>query len=275
MKIASVKIIDWDEPQLFKIKGDEEFGEIKKGRRVVVRLDYESEDVGTVLSINDIDENISPENSLENKEGNLILRNLKQEEFLKLKDIENEEQECLAYCQECVKNLGLEMKLAGVHLSFDNQKIIFAFTAEGRIDFRELVKMLTRRFKKAIRMHQIGIRDEAKLVGSLGMCGRTLCCKKFLKTLASVNSEAAEIQQIAHRGADRISGICGRLMCCLNYEKDGYKKLADSMPAIDSYVRFEGKKCKVLGWHVLKKTVDIALDENTTLEVEIGKLKTV
>lgn len=268
MRIAEVKITEWDGIQAFKLPtvfNDE----LKNGDRVIVNLEFDTQDAGIVENIKEDDGNCD----FENQEENYIIRKVIPDDIETIKNNASNNREYLRYCKECLHDLKLNMKLVGAHLTFDGQKIIFAFTAEGRIDFRELVKLLNRQFRKSIRMHQIGIRDEAKIVGELGHCGRKLCCKSFLKELSSVNSESAEAQQIAHRGAERISGICGRLMCCLNYEKDGYKKLAEKFPEIGAMVKYEGKKFEVKGWHLLKQTVDLQIDEQTTLEVEIGKIE--
>lgn len=266
MKIAKVKINNWDAPQLYKLQDVS----AAKGNYAIVK-DLDVEDIGLIMDVflsEKIDEKILKE--IGDKE---VLRKVSEDDIVNIKSNENEKKEFLAYCKNCVENLGLKMKIVDAHYSFDRAKIVFAFTAEGRVDFRELVKMLNRQFKKSIRMQQIGIRDEAKIVGKLGMCGRRLCCKNFLKELASVNSEAAEIQQIAHRGAERLSGICGRLMCCLNYEKETYKSLSKNLPELDTTVKYEGKEYKVIGRNILKQTLNLKIDKETTIEVPAGDVK--
>ncbi|MFH0856829.1 MAG: regulatory iron-sulfur-containing complex subunit RicT [bacterium] len=263
MRIAEIKINQWDGIQAFKFSPAFN-GDLKQGDYAIIGLELDAEDAGIV-------ENIREDGEEYLCEQGEILRKAGKEDMEVIINNEAGRASYLKYCKECVHELKLNMKLVDARLTFDGQKIIFAFTAEGRVDFRELVKLLNRQFRKSIRMHQIGIRDEAKIVGEIGSCGRKLCCKTFLKELSSVNSESAEAQQIAHRGADRISGICGRLMCCLNYEKDGYKKLAENYPEVGAFVKYEGKKFQVKGWHLLKQTLDLKIDENTTLEVEIGK----
>lgn len=268
MRIAEVKITEWDSPQIFELK--EELGEIKKGDYVIIEdtLNNTSE-LGEVSDIKEIEKK-----EILKEDGNsCIKRKAKQNDLADFKSLQENKKQYFEYCHECMGNLNLEMKLVDVYVSYDGQRIIFAFISEGRVDFRELVKMLNRRFRKSIRMHQIGIRDEAKVTGNLGVCGRDLCCRKFLKELASVSSEAAEVQQISHRGADRISGICGRLMCCLNYEKEGYKELSSKLPPIGSKVTYEGKAYDVLGWNVLKQSVNLKMDDGTRIEVEVGKVK--
>ena len=179
-----------------------------------------------------------------------------------LKKVNNskEKEEALKICRGLVKKYGLPMKLVDVCLSYDDSKMIFAFIAESRVDFRELVKDLTRHFNRNIRMQQIGIRDEAKIVGDYGHCGKPLCCRGFLNDLVSITSDMAELQQCAHRGSDRISGICGRLMSCLSYEEKGYKELSRKMPPIGAKVAVNGKKGVIIGHNTLKQSVNVKFD---------------
>jgi len=197
-----------------------------------------------------------------------------------LKKLPNEKQKKkdFTYCKKIIEKYQLPMKLVDVHYSFDDARITFPFIADSRIDFRELVKDLTKHFSRSIRLQQIGIRDEARFCGDFGHCGRSLCCGKFLGDLNSITSEMAELQQCVHRGSERISGVCGRLMCCLAYEEDGYKKLAENLPLIDGQVKVEGRKGRVLARYILKQTVKVLLDEGNgeaggVVEVEAGKVK--
>ncbi|MFH0779675.1 MAG: regulatory iron-sulfur-containing complex subunit RicT [Parcubacteria group bacterium] len=175
-------------------------------------------------------------------------------------------------CRRLIKKTNLPIKLVDAHFSFDDTRITFAFIADGRVDFRELLKELNRHFKKNIRLQQLGIRDEIKMSGDTGYCGRNLCCQSFYKELGNVTSDLAEMQQVAHRGPDRLSGVCGRLKCCLTFEKDLYNELAAKMPAVGSKIKTTHGKGEVIGWHVLKQTVDVLLeDKETILEVPIEK----
>lgn len=168
-----------------------------------------------------------------------------------------EKEKALELCKKLIDKLELPIKLVDVNFSFDGSKITFAFIADTRIDFRELVKDLTRHFNKTIRMQQIGIRDEAKIMGDCGRCGKPLCCRGFLRELSSITSDMADLQQCAHRGSERLSGICGRLMCCLAYEQKGYEELGEKMPPIGAKVDVDGKKGVVVGHHILKQSVDV------------------
>ena len=189
---------------------------------------------------------------------------------------EKEKKETMAYCKKIIIENKMPMKVVDVYFSFDGSKITFAFIADGRIDFRDLVKDLTKHFNRTIRLHQIGIRDEAKLIGGYGHCGLQLCCNRFLNNLFSITSEMAENQQVVHRGSDRISGTCGRLMCCLAYENIGYQELAKNLPPIGKRVRVSGKYGVVVGHNILKQSVKVefpADKENgkTVVEVDVNK----
>lgn len=170
---------------------------------------------------------------------------------------EDKKKEALVYCQELVEKYNLPMKLVDIHFALGGSRMNFAFAAEGRVDFRQLVKDLTAHFNTSIRLTQIGARDEARVNGDCGHCGRNLCCQKFIKDFSSITSEMAEVQQVVHRGSDRISGMCGRLMCCLSYEYDGYQELAKKLPPIGAKVNVDGQRGEVLGHHVLKQSVDV------------------
>ncbi|MEA1936753.1 MAG: regulatory iron-sulfur-containing complex subunit RicT [Patescibacteria group bacterium] len=173
---------------------------------------------------------------LESAEVKKINVDAKTEECLKITrkvtsiDIETIEKnkqkskEAIDVCKNLVRECGLFMKIVGVHFSFDGGKITFLFIAEKRVDFRDLVRMLSKRFQKSIRLQQVGSRDEARGIGGFGVCGRELCCAKFLGSLKSVTTEDAKVQQIGQRGSDRISGLCGRLKCCLGFEAEQYRE---------------------------------------------------
>ena len=190
---------------------------------------------------------------------------------------QKEKEKAFEFCRQMIIKRDLPMKLVDVVFSFTGNRINFAFIADGRVDFRDLVKDLTGHFSKQIRLTQIGIRDEARLAGDYGHCGRPLCCKKFIKDFSSVSSEMAEAQQVVHRGSERISGCCGRLMCCLQYEYQGYKDLAEKMPDIGQKVNVDGKKGIVAGVHILKQSVEVEFkdekDGKIIIEVDLNRHK--
>jgi len=170
----------------------------------------------------------------------------------------NDYDEMLNYCRTLVRLHNLPMKIVGVHCSYDKTHVKFAFVADGRVDFRDLVKELIQHFKKSVILYQLGVRDEAKICGDIGRCGnQQLCCGRFLHTIGGVTSDMTDVQQVAHRGSERLSGQCGRLMCCLKYEEEGYRKLVKDLPAIGAKLKYENMAAEVIGWHTLKKSVDL------------------
>ncbi len=192
------------------------------------------------------------------------------DKFAKLQG--QDKQKAFLFCKDLIRKLNLEMKLVDVFYSLDRKRLTFAFTADGRIDFRELVKLLAKEFHCAIRLQQIGVRDETRFSSDIGICGQQTCCTRFLKELGNVNSDFAELQQISHRGAERLSGICGRLACCLKYEQKVYEELSKDFPKIGANVILKtGVKAEVVGWNVLQKQiiVEIKTDDSNDVSANI------
>lgn len=163
-------------------------------------------------------------------------------------------------CQDKIKDHNLKMKLVDVEYTFDRNKIIFYFTAEGRVDFRELVKDLASIFRTRIELRQIGVRDEAKMLGGIGPCGRILCCSSFLGDFEPVSIKMAKDQNLS-LNPTKISGLCGRLMCCLKYEHDNYESAKDSLPTVGKLVITSYGTGKVLGLNVNDRTAKVQLFE--------------
>lgn len=177
-------------------------------------------------------------------------------------------------CLEKIKKHKLEMKLIEAEYTFDNNKVLFYFTADGRIDFRELVKDLASVFKTRIELRQIGVRDETKIVGGIGICGRELCCNKHLSEFAPVSIKMAKEQNLS-LNPTKISGVCGRLMCCLSYEQETYEYLNSKLPNVGDIVKtIDGKKGEVQSVNVLRQKVKliVTLDDDTK-EIEEYKLE--
>lgn len=167
-------------------------------------------------------------------------------------------------CTEKIIEHHLDMNLVDVEYTFDRNKVIFYFTAEGRIDFRNLVKDLAAQFKTRIELRQIGVRDEAKLLGGIGPCGRILCCSSFLGDFEPVSIKMAKDQNLSLNPA-KISGLCGRLMCCLKYENDHYEEAKRKLPDIGEEVYTEYGRGKVVGLNILETLVQIEMYENSTV----------
>lgn len=168
--------------------------------------------------------------------------------------------EALKLCQEKIVEHQLEMKLVDVEYTFDRNKIIFYFTAEGRVDFRELVKDLAFVFRTRIELRQIGVRDEAKMLGGIGPCGRILCCSTFLGDFEPVSIKMAKDQNLSLNPV-KISGLCGRLMCCLKYENDNYESAKEDLPDIGQQVLTPMGNGRVVGLNVLERLVQVDLPE--------------
>lgn len=177
------------------------------------------------------------------------------------------EKEALKICQEKIRKHELEMKLIDAEYTFDNNKVLFYFTADGRIDFRNLVKDLAAVFKTRIELRQIGVRDETKIVGGIGICGRALCCNTFLSEFAPVSIKMAKEQNLS-LNPTKISGVCGRLMCCLKNEEETYEYLNSRLPVVgDSVQTDDGFRGDVQSVSVLRQMVKVIVDNGEEKEV--------
>ncbi len=179
----------------------------------------------------------------------------------------NLEKSAHAFCLKCIKDLDLKMNLFAVESSFDARKLTFFFTSDGRVDFRQLVKMLLAEFGVKIEMRQVGIRNQAKMCGGLGRCGREICCSAFMEKFGPVSIRMAKEQNLS-LNPTKISGQCGRLMCCLTFENDTYKKLKESFPKIGKTVTSPNGTGKVIRHDVIGNRVAIRLESG--LEIETG-----
>ncbi|MCL2400555.1 MAG: stage 0 sporulation family protein [Defluviitaleaceae bacterium] len=187
------------------------------------------------------------------------------------------EEEAVDICLEKIKQHGLDMHLVDVEVTFDLNKIIFYFTADGRVDFRELVKSLASVFRMRIELRQIGVRDEAKILNGMGICGRTLCCATFLDEFQPVSIKMAKDQGLS-LNPTKISGVCGRLMCCLKYEEETYEHLNRNLPLIGDWVHTPDGNGEVLSVNVLRQLAKVAVqksrnDDPMLLSYPIEKLK--
>ncbi|RKY66999.1 MAG: hypothetical protein DRQ08_01335 [Candidatus Latescibacterota bacterium] len=204
---------------------------VSVGDAVIVEADR-GVDLGYVLRMGKLVWQRKPE-----KLGN-ILRKATPEEVASLAEKAKKEEEAFRACREKIAQHGLKMKLVDVEYQFDGKKITFYFTAERRVDFRDLVRDLAKYFHTRVELRQIGVRDEAKWVGGYGPCGRRLCCAAFLREFESVSSQMAKLQNLCV-SPDKISGLCGRLMCCLLFEREFYEEVARKFPKVGSKVSGE------------------------------------
>lgn len=202
-----------------------------------------------------------------------VLRVATQDDIDKNARNKSDEQKAFAKCLEKIALHELDMKLVDVEYTFDNNKVIFYFTADGRIDFRELVKDLAAVFKTRIELRQIGVRDETKIVGGIGICGRPLCCNTHLSEFVPVSIKMAKEQNLS-LNPTKISGVCGRLMCCLKHEEETYEDLNRNLPSIGDYVTTEnGLKGEVKSVNVLRQLVKIIVEVNDEKQIQEYKVE--
>ncbi|MCR4945161.1 MAG: stage 0 sporulation family protein [Clostridium sp.] len=244
---------------------------IQKGDYVIVETARGIEFGECVIAIKEIDESeiIATLKS--------VIRIADSKDIAKHNENKAKESSALNICLKKIKEHGLEMKLIDVEYTFDNNKVIFYFTADGRIDFRELVKDLATIFKTRIELRQIGVRDEAKMIGGLGPCGRPMCCSTFLGDFTSVSIKMAKEQGLS-LNPTKISGICGRLMCCLNYEQSTYESIRKKLPKQGSIVQTEDGKGEVISNSTVKESVRVKIrldDEEVLKDYKIKNVKLV
>ena len=235
--------------------------EIKTGDHVIVETARGVEYGYVVLGTHEVDDKkvIQPLKSV-------IRMATKNDEELERKNKEKEH-EAFQICQEKIRKHELQMKLIDAEYTFDNNKMLFYFTADGRIDFRELVKDLAAVFKTRIELRQIGVRDETKILGGIGICGRPLCCHTYLSEFAPVSIKMAKEQNLS-LNPTKISGVCGRLMCCLKNEQETYEYLNRKLPGVGDIVTLpDGMKGEVSGVNVLRQLVKVLVDVNDEKEM--------
>ncbi len=200
-----------------------------------------------------------------------IIRVATKEDFLKREEIKALEKKAHDFCLQSINNLKLFMNLFSVEGTFDQHKLTFFYTADGRIDFRELIKLLVKEFNIRIEMRQVGIRNLSKHCGGVGKCGRELCCSSFMHTFEPVSIKMAKEQGLS-LNPTKISGVCGRLMCCLTFENKTYKSLKRSMPKLGKIITTKEGKGRVVRQNVLKESVLVRIDDDTQIEIPVKDL---
>ncbi len=190
-----------------------------------------------------------------------LIRKATEEDMKIVEENKEKEKKAFAICEQKIAQHKLQMKLVNVEYTFDNNKILFYFTADGRVDFRELVKDLAYVFRTRIELRQIGVRDEAKMLGGLGICGRPFCCKTFLGEFQPVSIKMAKEQGMSLNPV-KISGTCGRLMCCLKYEQDVYSKLLKTTPKIGAIVDTPDGKGNVIDVNIITGVLTVSLNKS-------------
>ncbi len=245
--------------------------DIKQGDNVIVETARGIEYGSVVLGPRDVEDDkiIQPLKP--------VIRQATDEDIAIEKRNKEKEKEAFQICMEKIKKHGLEMKLIDCEYTFDNNKVLFYFTADGRIDFRELVKDLASVFKTRIELRQIGVRDETKVVGGIGICGRPLCCHTHLSEFAPVSIKMAKEQNLS-LNPTKISGVCGRLMCCLKHEEEAYEELNSKLPGVGDFVTTKDNlKGEVQSVSVLKQLVKVIVvlenDEKEVREYKVEDLR--
>ena len=237
--------------------------ELSVGDRVVAEYER-GVNIGTVMRLQQL-ESVSDD-------LHFILRKATPEDLQIYEENGRLSQEAFRVCRDEISFFGLNMKLVKVEYMLDRSKIVFYFVAPGRVDFRNLVKKLASLFKTRIEMRQIGVRDEARVVGGLGLCGDELCCSRFLRTFNPVSVKMAKDQNL-NINVKKISGACGRLMCCLWYEHGMYEDFMNVAPPMDSMVRAGEVAGRVVYINPIKKTVIIKNRDNLMIEVDVADVK--
>lgn len=200
-----------------------------------------------------------------------VIRKAQAEDIKQAQKQQEKAREALAKCRELVKKSNLSMKPISAQYNLDGSHLTIFFSAEKRVDFRELVRELSRSLKTRVELRQVGARDEAKLIGGLGKCGFSLCCTTFLCELTPVSIKMAKEQNLALNPM-KTSGICGRLLCCLGYEYEQYRAMKEKMPAIGQEVSTKQGRAKVVGCNPLKETVVVELDSGVSVELPVTEI---
>jgi cell fate regulator YaaT (PSP1 superfamily) len=240
--------------------------DLKAGEKVVVETERGRSIATVVVPPREFPANETPEGLKS------ILRKADQPDLAAQARNAAREKEALNFCLQKIKERNMEMKLVKVEYLFDGSKAIFYFTADGRVDFRELVKDLAHAFHTRIEMRQIGVRDEAKMVGGLGICGRELCCSSFLRDFEPVSVKMAKEQNLA-LNPNKISGQCGRLLCCLGYEFETYCTLRKCLPKCGKHVQCGSISGEVVKLNILEGTVTVRTDDDRLVSCEGEAIK--
>ncbi len=245
--------------------------EIKSGQHVIVETARGTEYGYVVLGCRDVEDSkvVQPLKT--------VMRMATAEDDRIEAENKKKEKDAFKICRDKIKKHGLEMKLIDVEYTFDNNKILFYFTADGRIDFRELVKDLASVFRTRIELRQVGVRDETKIMGGVGICGRVLCCHSYLSEFVPVSIRMAKEQNLS-LNPSKISGVCGRLMCCLKNEEETYEYLNSKLPSPgDTVITDDGLRGEVHSVNVLRQTVKVRVavekDEIEIMEYRADQLK--
>jgi len=257
-----VKFFGWDQAKNI----DCDLKEVQKGDLLAVNHNWGGLYIAKVLMV---DQEIEKEASVGRS-----LRIATKEDLAKICKNKLAERDVLVEVKKKVRSYALEMKIFEVQLSIDEKCLLVVFVAEGRVDFRNIVKELSAKYQKIVRFQQIGSRDEAKQTGGYGICGREFCCKKFPGSLKkSITTEMARCQMVSHRGTERISGSCGRLMCCLGFESEQYLELLKELPKRGDKIKIRGEEGKVIDLNPISQEIKIKLKDKSVISINKKNIK--
>lgn len=237
---------------------------VKEGDKIIVEM-QNGKEIGTVSREN---HSVPDEDIVQPLRK--MLRHANQKDFDRIEENRKKEAEAFKICEKKIENHKLEMKLVSVEYSFDGSRIVFFFTADGRVDFRELVKDLASEFHTRIELRQIGVRDEAKLLGGIGICGQPYCCKRFLNDFQTVSIKMAKEQGLS-LNPTKVSGSCGRLMCCLKYEQEAYEHLASFTPKVGSVVKTAEGNATVIDSNLITGNLLVKLVDSDSIPFKIHR----
>ncbi len=250
---------------------------VRPGDMIVFKDAEDREEFGIVKSVDR--PSVSEDGILKNVK---ILRPATANDVQKFENYRELSQNAVKSCKEFVNKYALQMQVFAANYSFDGSRLLFMFTADERIDFRDLVKDLAKTFQKQIYLRQIGPRDKSKIVGGFGKCGRSLCCNTFLNKLESINMEMVRVQALESKGSSKLSGVCGKLLCCLKYEVEAYKDLRSKLPDIEDIVKIKrgvntpGGSGRVVSLDVLNQKLKVYFSESEEyLVLEAGDIEKV
>lgn len=250
-----------------EIPHKEEYEAYIKGDFVVIKTDEFNEEIGRIQHLN---QNVNKSDKIDL--SGEILRKASERDLQKMEINKNKADVFKEEFINHTEKLDLDMNLVSVNYSFNDTLIYITFLSENRVDFRELVKNLAKKFQKKIHLQQIGPRDKSKLKGGYGLCGQEFCCKKFLIDLPSVTMEAVRVQNMAYKGTEKLSGQCGKLMCCLNYESEQYRQQIDNFPKFGSEVKFKDAIGVVIGLDILNQKVKIKFENHSIETVALNEI---
>lgn len=259
-EVVSVKFKDTGKSYFFEPAGKT----VKLGDKVVVETQNGNE-LGTIS-----EEAHTVEDSTLTLPLKKVVRIATDKDLKKVEENKKKADEAFKICEELIENHQLDMKLVEVEYYFDGGKIVFFFTSDGRVDFRELVKDLAARFHTRIELRQIGVRDEAKMLGGLGICGQPYCCKRFLNDFESVSIKMAKEQGLS-LNPTKISGSCGRLMCCLKYEEDAYSYLSSITPRVGSTVKTPDGVGTVTDVNLITGNLYVKLQDSEAMPIKLHR----